>query len=105
MGAKQLLWTIAIVFVVACFFSGAWLGRTLSSMPPIATTPGAPAERLDQSRLREKDREMAIATAIGSPVAILILFLTGLVVSGISTRGEATATPRTNSNPGQRETG
>ena len=100
----QLLWLIAAIFVIACFFSGAWLGKTLSTMPPVSAPSGGSAvERTDQQRVRIHERDMAIATAIGSPIAILILLLSGLVVSGAATRGAATSTPRMDSNAARRK--
>ena len=83
--APQLLWIMAAIFVFACFFSGAWLGKTLSTIPQVTASTGASSdERSDQDRLRMNERQTAIATAIASPVAILILFVTGLIVSGIA---------------------
>jgi hypothetical protein len=101
---KRILWFIAALFVITCFLSGAWLGKTLSAMPPILTPAPPATERADQVLLRDKEREMAIATAIAPPAAILILLLTLLVISGMFTKDAATATPHTNSNPVRRET-
>lgn len=86
MRRRRLLWFIAAVFIIACFWSGAWLGKTLSQLPPIVTSGTPGIERADRVILRQKERETAIATAIASPVAVLIVFLTVLVVSGMLTK-------------------
>ncbi len=82
----RILWFMAAMFLITCFLSGAWLGKTLSSMPPIVTSAPAATERADRAVLRKKQRETAIATAIASPVAVLIIFLTVLAVSGLFTK-------------------
>jgi hypothetical protein len=99
---RPMLWVIAILFVASCFISGAWLGNKLSSIPPITTKKRASTEEVDRVALRRKERETAIATAIATPGAILILFLTGLLVA---TRGGAKAPQRMNSSPGRPEIG
>lgn len=106
MRIPHLLWVIAAIFVASCFFSGAWLARELPTIQPVTTTSRvSPEERADQERLHKRERETVIATAIGSPIAVLILFLTGVVVSGIATKDSAASKPRTNSDPAQKKTG
>jgi hypothetical protein len=102
-GVPHLVWIIAVIFIIACFFSGAWLGRTLPTIHPVALPSRASSdERGDEQQLYRRQRETAIATAIASPAAVLILFVTGLVVSGIATRDAAASKQRTNPNPAQR---
>jgi hypothetical protein len=100
----RLLWIIAAVFVLACFISGAWLGKVLSSMPSMSEPRHASSVQQDEAKLRSEERATAIATAIASPAAVLILFLTVAIASAMFTKDAAAATPRTNSNPGSRET-
>ena len=82
---SRVLWLVAAVFVIACFVSGAWLGNTLSALPPVVAPERPTTESADREELREKQRETAMVTAIASPAAVLIVFLTVLVVSGMFT--------------------
>jgi hypothetical protein len=98
------LWLIAALFVIACFFSGAWLGNVLSSIAPIIASRHATLVQQDEAKLRREERATAIATAIASPAAVLILFLTVLVASAMFTKDVAVASQHTSSSTGPRET-
>jgi hypothetical protein len=50
-----MLWVVTIVFIVACFISGAWLGNKLSSIPPIVTKNRASTEQVDRATRASRD--------------------------------------------------
>jgi hypothetical protein len=89
-----------IAFVIVSFASGAWLATVLSTMPaiPIPPVPGKTASpsqindyntQADRAMLRRGERNMAIATAVASPLAIMIVLATVVLAHRTTTETQA----------------